>query len=294
MTVREAREIVARFDGLDSPPSEEETFLFTEAMSFLIEKERRPADMMRLGGHYYAHRQFDLALKYYEMAAELDHEEADECLGYIWYYGRTGVRDFKKAFEYFSRMMERGHLVATYKVADMYRNGYYVEKNPAKYKEMIEALYPKVRDARYLHEPLPEVFTRLARIRVEEGRKEEAVTLYLHAKDFLAQRLSHNSFFGDLNIMEWLIDDLYAIREFDPDDFDFYDIYHLLKRPCRVSFRLDDKPLLLESAPEGDECRCAFEGRRYRARRDFFKNAVVDGRLLLSAYNELYGFRIEE
>ena len=83
-------------------------------------------------------KRFDLALKYYEMAASYDYDEAYECLGYIWYYGRTGERDYKKAFEYFSKMMNKGHLVASYKVADMYKNGYYVEKNMETYKKIIE------------------------------------------------------------------------------------------------------------------------------------------------------------
>ena len=58
-----------------------------------------------------------------------------ECMGYIWYYGRTGERNYKKAFEYFSTMMEKENLVATCKIADMYKNGYYVEKNQEKYKD---------------------------------------------------------------------------------------------------------------------------------------------------------------
>jgi hypothetical protein len=37
------------------------------------------------------------------------------------------------------------------------------------------------------------------------------------ARDFLAQRIRYNPFFGDLNMMKWLIDDLYEIIEFDPE-----------------------------------------------------------------------------
>ena len=128
MTVKEAREIVHNFnEAFDN--SDDDEFMFIEAMNFLIEEEKLPQDMMYLGGYYYELKEFDLALKYYEMAATFDYDEAYECLGYIWYYGRTGERDFKKAFEYFSKMMDKGHLVATYKVADMYKNGYYVEKD---------------------------------------------------------------------------------------------------------------------------------------------------------------------
>ena len=147
MTVSEARQIVKDFRE-ESVYSEEEEFLFIEALQFLIEKEKSPADMLYLGGYYYEQKRFELALKYYEMAASYDYDPAYECLGYIWYYGRTGVRDFKKAFEYFSKLKDKGDLTASYKVADMYRNGYYVEKDQAKYEAIIEELYPKVKNAR--------------------------------------------------------------------------------------------------------------------------------------------------
>ena len=40
-------------------------------------------------------------------------------------------------------MMEKENLVVTCKIADMYKNGYYVEKNQEEYKEIIENLYQK-------------------------------------------------------------------------------------------------------------------------------------------------------
>ena len=80
-------------------PSEEEIFLYTEAMNYLIEEEKNPQHMMCLGGYYYEIKRFDLALKYYEMAAAMNYDCAYECLGYIWYYGRTGEKDYKECFE---------------------------------------------------------------------------------------------------------------------------------------------------------------------------------------------------
>ena len=275
MTVNEARDIQNEFQE-NQNPTEEEVFLFTEAMNFLIEKEHNPGDMLSLGGYYYEIKRFDLALKYYEMAATYDYDPAYECLGYIWYYGRTGERDFKKAFEYFSKLMDKGDPVAAYKVADMYRNGYYVDKDQKKYEEIIEKLYPKVKGMTNVFDPVPEVFTRLARIRTSQGRKDEAVELYLYAKDFLAQRISYNAFFGNLNIMKWLIDDLYELIDLDTDDFDLYDLYYLLKSPHKITFMYNDEPQSLESVMEGDECTVCFNGKWYHSRDDFFKDACVD------------------
>ncbi|MBQ1316252.1 MAG: sel1 repeat family protein, partial [Lachnospiraceae bacterium] len=226
MTILEAKKILRHFYSL-SNPTEEEEFLYTEALQFLIAETKDSDYMVDLGGFYYDKREFDLALKYYEMAAEYGNRYAISNLGYIWYYGRTGEKDYEKAFKYFDKARAMGDIVASYKVADMYRNGYYVEKDYEKYKEIILSLYPKVKNARRLGEPLPEIFTRLAKIRSDEGKTEEALSLYDTARDFLAQRIRANPFFGNLTIMKWLIHDVYELREFDPAAMDLHDLYHV-------------------------------------------------------------------
>ena len=287
MTVKEAREIVHNFnEAFDN--SDDDEFMFIEAMNFLIEEEKLPQDMMYLGGYYYELKEFDLALKYYEMAATFDYDEAYECLGYIWYYGRTGERDFKKAFEYFSKMMDKGHLVATYKVADMYKNGYYVEKDYDKYVEIIEDLYPLVMECDDVFDPIPEVCTRLARIRTEQGKTDDAIELYQTAKDVLGIRIKYNAFFGNLNIMKWLIDDLYELKPFNYDNVDLYDLYYLLKYPHEI--RMYDAPgdetsfVELKSVQEGDICEVCFNDKWFHDRDDFFANAEYAGVMVKSSY----------
>lgn len=291
MTVEEARKIAKNFDTLDNP-TEEDIFLYAEAMDYLITTTKDPYAMMGLGGWYYARKQFDLARKYYEMASAYDIDEADECLGYIFYYGRTGERDFEKAFQHYSRSRKRGNLVSAYKVADMYKNGYFIKKDYDKYKEIIESLYPKVKKAKYLSEPLPEVFTRLARIRKEEGNMEEAASLYLQAKDFLAQRICYNPFWGNLNIMKWLIDDLYTIIEFNPDDIDFYDLYYVLNHPAKVTFYYDEKLCNLESSLEDGAVVVHFNDKWFHDRDEFFQKVMIGDQKLTSIYKDLYGFEV--
>ena len=291
MTIAEARRIERRF--YDNPrPSEDDVFLFTEAMDYIIQTTRDPNAMLSLGGYFYDERKFDLALKYYEMAAEYKNVSAYECLGYIWYYGRTGTRDYEKAFHYFKLAKDQGHIVAAYKLADMYKNGYYVEKNYDAYCKIIEELYPKVKNATHLGAPLPEIFTRLARIRTGQGKTDEAIRLYYSAKDFLAQRISYNPFFGSLNIMMWLEDDLYELIGFDQDNFDFYDLYYLAKMPVKVKFYFDGKEQEWEVVEENEELVIRFNDKWYRTRENFFAKACIDGLPLTHIYDALYGFEV--
>lgn len=97
-----------------------------------IDKENVGA-MTDLGSLYYTGRCGELdykkAVHYYTMADKLGERQATENLGYCYYYGRTGEVDYKKAFHYFVKGALDGHLNSLYKIGDMYKNGYYVEKD---------------------------------------------------------------------------------------------------------------------------------------------------------------------
>jgi hypothetical protein len=63
------------------------------------------------------------------MAAENGSRQAQENLGYCYYYGRDGEPDYEKAFHYYALGAFDGHLVSLYKIGDMYLHGLYVPKN---------------------------------------------------------------------------------------------------------------------------------------------------------------------
>lgn len=90
--------------------------------------------MNDLGAMYYdGHRgfeqNFEKAVYYYDMAAQNGNRQAQENLGYCFYYGRIGEPDYEKAYHYFALGALDGHLISLYKIGDMYLNGYYVPKN---------------------------------------------------------------------------------------------------------------------------------------------------------------------
>ena len=94
------------------------------------------ADAMNdIGAQYYDgargfEQDFSKAVNCYKLAAAKGSRQAQENLGYCYYYGRNMPVDYKKAFHYFALGAFDGHLISLYKIGDMYQNGYYVEENP--------------------------------------------------------------------------------------------------------------------------------------------------------------------
>ena len=271
--------------------SEEDFFLFTEAGDFIIEKTGDPAYMLKLGGAYYAKREFEPALRYYEMAAEKGYETAFLCLGYIWYYGRTGKTDYEKAYRYFSSCPD--NVNALYKIADMYKNGYFVPQNEKKYREIIEQLYDTVNRQYDCCGLRPEIFVRLARIRMEDGKNEEAIALFRKARKKLAQRITDNPFFGNLSIMKHLIIDLYKLMELNQAKMDLFDLYELLRKPAVITFRYDGKPYTVRSVEENGSVVIQFQDKWYRDTDDFFENAAIGGDHLTVLFYELLDFEVK-
>lgn len=290
MTIREAKSIVDRYE-MKSVMSPDEEFLLIEAFNYIIDETRDSDYMIRLGGYYYEQKDFDLALKYYEMADSYGNPWAPEGLGYIWYYGRTGEVDYKKAFEYYSKASENGFLRSRMKIADMYRNGYYVEKDYDKYCELIEELYKLSMDG-YGWDEANDIGFRLAKIRKEQGRTEEAIELLEDAKSYLASKLVDNPFFGDMNVMNWIVNDLYELTEIDKADLDLYDLYRLMKEPCEVVFRYSEDDYTVRATREDDgSVSVRFGDKWYRDIDEFFKKAEIDGERIPVLYPYIYALR---
>ena len=99
---------------------------------------------------------FKKAAYLYEMGAKLGCPNSLCGLGYIFYYGRTGKVDYEKAYKYFSKSAFRDKdATSLYKVGDMYKNGYYVDKDVVtafKIYEQSFALFEKTKD-RYDYDP---------------------------------------------------------------------------------------------------------------------------------------------
>lgn len=274
-----------------SRTSSEDDFKYVECLEYLIKETGDSGYMMELGGYYYESKDFELAEEYYLMAAENKNAYAYECLGYIHYYGRVGNPDYEKAFKYFKLGLEADNITCSYKLADMYKNGYYVEKNYDEYCRIIKSLYPKVKDMTRLNAPLPEVFTRLASIYRKEGNIEEAINLLEYAKDFLSQRMMYSDFFGNLTIMKYLIRDLYSMTEIDIDYIDWFDLYYVLQYPAIVKFSFKSKEYVIDATNPKD---IVLNDNHYENVEDLFQRGTVDNYKFLSLSRRIDYIEVEK
>ena len=296
MKTKDALKIVHEYYDIANP-SEDDDFLLTEALGLLIDTTKDPKYMHELGWYYCSRKRFDLELKYLEMAAELGYVPSMEELGYMWYYGQHGEKDYGKAFTYFSKGAEggdtNGRLWCKYKLADMYHNGYHVEKDEEKYRELIEEAYREIGMPTYLNEPYPEILYRLAGIRAQEGRNNEALELLTGAKYFMAERLSNEPFWGHIEAMGRIIKLMYEFREFDENNFDFYDLFYLTEKPGKIVFRdaVKNKKYTLEISDDSDHA-IKFDGKWYRNFGEFCEKAELNGKKLTSLYDDFYDWEV--
>lgn len=283
LTIEKAQQILDDYYDLTQPTYKDDIQLIN-ALEYLIKETNNPEYMVDLGGWYYGQKQFDLAEEYYLMAAKLDYNNAYECLGYIYYYGRVGQPDYEKAFHYYKLASDQGNLVAAYKLADMYKNGYYVQKDYPKYVQIIKDLYPKIQGATNTFDPVPEIYSRLAKIYFEEGNEDQAIQLLLIAKEFQSQRLIYSQFFGDLTIMKCIVNDLYSLIQFDPDYMDLFDLYYALQKPCKVAIEILGEDHIIEAKYEDGLFFICMDDKNYEDVDQFFLKAKINGEPISTQY----------
>lgn len=273
-------------------PTEDDIFEFTEAAEYLVRQSDTEA-MVELGDYYYGIQNYDLAYTYYQMAADLEDEDGYLGLGYIFYYGRLGAVDYEKAFEAFSKAANLGNVKAAYKVADMYKNGFFVKKSYTTYKTMIQKLYSKAKRYQYVGQPYPEIALRLAEIREIDGKKKDAVNLYFNARRFLDQRLKWDCFFGNLEIMKDLVSRIYTLIRFDEENFSFYDLYYLSNKPCTVLFRYGKNLHVVNCIEENGHIVIQFDDAWFEDIDSLMERGKINNRRLTEIQDRFYSFEVE-
>ena len=306
MTLSEAQKFIRDFYYSDHP-TEEQEFLFEESLKYLIDLYHDPQHMHNLACFYLERKRHDLELKYLEMAAEYDYLPAIEELGYVWYYGQNGEVDYEKAYGYFERGANSDDDVVKmwcgYKLADMYHNGFYVEKDEEKYRAMIEALYARLRNPGRMQSvypnpqgnlPYSEVIWRLAKIRVDEGRIDEAKDLLHETRRRLSEEIHSNpGWWGNIDVMDQVVRLEHDIGGVEARP-DLYDICWMIDEECTVAFLYRARRFLIKVVHDEDSGKnvIEFDGKWSKTARDFLEKAAIDGKKLGYLYDLFYSLEV--
>ena len=130
---------------------------------------------------------------------------AANSLGYIYYYGRLhdGQPDYEKAFAYFTRAAAAGLYEARYKLADMYKNGYFVPKDWTTAYDMTWAVYLETKEEFMQGDdmvPFADAALRMGVFMLEDEQIDAAQAYLLEADFAIRRRMMRGDFFGDTKV----------------------------------------------------------------------------------------------
>ncbi len=277
MTIEQAQEIIR---GIDYPHATDEAL---EALKTAYQVMYAETDdlgfLFNLGGVYYDQREFDKAIPYFLRAAEADLDPALESLGFAYLYGNGVEVDDEKAFDYFSRSAEKGNRESRYKIADMFRDGRYVNADYNKYVLIIEQLWEEDHnpDGKVFSDPFPEIAIRLAEIRYEQNRKEESLTLYRQARDFMEFRMTQDLFWGNFEIMKRCVIGMDTLFDVDLSNFNFWDLYAMLRTPIDITMTIGDVDHHIISSEVDGHMVVLADGEQYDNIDTFMQWGKIDG-----------------
>lgn len=324
MTYTEAWHIMHSYHMHGEP--EEDTPAFLNACHYLIDTEKDYQAAVDLGGKYYGENDYDNALKYYSLAAENDIPYGYIGSGYIWYYGRCGTIDYQKAYECFCNALYLlsgfhiddesfwngewnilfdseedyvDYINTVYKLADMYRNGFYVVKDEERYITLITYLHDRMTSPANAGMPvynLPENDLRMADITLHHDHsvyaQDHALQYLSEARYVMQKRLGSDDFFGDFNIMKNIVLEIYQLAEFIPEEMDLYDLYYVTQDPCRVVFFHDNCRHVITVEKKDKEMIINADHRWYPSIDAFMQTGRIDGERIPEANDTCERFSI--
>lgn len=283
---------MSEFYRLDNP-SEEEQFVFTEAMDCIIRDSEEPADIeaasFNLAMYYRNIKDFQLEKKYLEICEKQGSDICKEPLGLIWYYGYCGDTDYKKAYKLFTECNTRRGLMM---IADMYYYGQYVERDFNKCREIIDGLFVDVEcerhDERFQISTLfPEISLRFVKLDIEEKENDEFdLDCILAARRILSYRQMHRPFWGNIQTMKEIIDVTDEICQ----DRGCTDVYNLLSFDVgtgTILFDYDGKNYQIDIFRDFEDTVYQFEGKWYRGPVDFLEKVQINQKRITSLYDQI-------
>lgn len=169
-------------------------------------------------------RSKDCISKLFELTDKMPEKASlADTLGYIYYYGRCndGVPDYDSAYKYFSFAAFNGIYEAQYKIADMFRNGYGVEKSRETAKHIITQLYydniKYIRDGEF-NCKFADIALRMGGLFADndderDNNYEEALYYYMQARFAIRMRMMESNYYGDSKVSDSIAAAISATKE---------------------------------------------------------------------------------
>lgn len=298
MDVIEAWELLQHYYG-NAAPTEEENKAFVDASRFLLrsgeEGTSRDIIVCKLAQYYYENDQFDEARKYLKQMAVASRSTvrsaALQKLGYLWYYGRTGNVDYRRAYECAVHAAKSGKesLKSKCLLYSLMFKGQGLPKgghlNFDNFDYPLLQLFDQVmksEDDGTFKVPVPEVKLLTARLFQTErlGYDEESAhTLLQDAREYQLQRLRISRDPDELSLMEEIVKQDTLHKKSDT-----IDIYELFREEGDVrmhfTYLCDDFEVRLHGGPRAGMAAVEFEGKLYPTVYTFFREAKIEGQKL--------------
>ena len=148
----------------------------------------------------------ELLLQLYQKSASATYANS---LGYIYYYGRTNnnVAQYDLAFKYFSIAAAYGNYEARYKLADMFSQGKEVVKNKYIASNIYDEIYKEnlsLFQRGFYDCKLADVALRIASIELQKDNPDVYLALWyaIEAKKAIELRMEYFDFYGDKTVKE--------------------------------------------------------------------------------------------
>ena len=313
--------------------------LLMEALYYLMHEKNDPAMMEWLGDIYNEKGRYDLAYKYWNKAVQAGMKAKLCSIGELWFTGKLGTPNYEKAYKCFNiciglvgeteieeEVLKQYRNYSKLRIADMYRDGLYLEQNYKKYKDIVEIVEENIEESfdyenesedkiTYWYEMDSHWFEALKRLgdiaqrqleddepwMYQEGEENDPAKMFLEyqysAIDCLAISIKETSEYKDkLILMQELIARLYKNVELNLEDLDegcdLYDLYHFLDRVAKVYIVWQDKKYLVETKYKNNDLAVYFNDKWYRNLNDFFYKATLGENIpIVNLYEEI---RLEE
>lgn len=292
--------------------NKDENVLFMEAIYYLMHEKNDPGTMEWLGDIYNEQGRYDLAYKYWNKAIENGIKARIYSIGELYFQGRLGKPDYKKAYECFNKciglvgitdleeeLLESYRRLAKLRIADMYKDGLYVSKDYDKYVAIVRMIHSDLEPTSELRKSDGshyEVMKRMGEITLKEyfdlqdelwalddeiAEKGQESSNYRYAAKYnLADCIKEVAEIKEkLETMQEIIALIYEsidhdIEEVDEND-DIYDLFHFLERTGKLNLVYKNRRYKIENRYRYGTMAIHFQNKWYRNLSDFFYKATL-------------------